>query len=87
MIPWLSKARGCGGALRILDGEKVGDIAVIVGVARPRLATNAALGISESNLPSGSQIYFREPTVAVFLANRDDHRRYSLALAYFGPAP
>jgi C4-dicarboxylate-specific signal transduction histidine kinase len=28
-----------------------------------RLATNAALGISESNLPPGSTVYFREPTV------------------------
>ena len=53
-------------AIRILNGEKAGDIKTAthrVRSAHIRLATNAALGNCESNLPPGSTIYFREPTV------------------------
>ncbi len=53
-------------ALRILNGEKVGDIKPsFVGVGSPIFDWRQMQrwGISESNLPSDSQIYFREPTV------------------------
>jgi signal transduction histidine kinase len=53
-------------ALRILDGEKVGDIKPsFVDVASPIFDWRQMQrwGIRESNLPPGSQIDFREPTV------------------------
>jgi signal transduction histidine kinase len=53
-------------ALRILDGEKVGDIKPsFVEVAAPMFDWRQMQrwGISESNLPPGSTVYFREPTV------------------------
>ena len=52
-------------ALRILDGEKVGDIKpTFVEVAAPMFDWRQLQrwGISESNLPPGSTVYFREPT-------------------------
>ena len=53
-------------ALRILDGEKPGDIKPsFVELAAPMFDWRQMQrwGISESNLPPGSTIYFREPTV------------------------
>ena len=53
-------------ALRILDGEKVGDIKPsFVEVAAPMFDWRQMQrwGIGESNLPPGSTVYFREPTV------------------------
>jgi signal transduction histidine kinase len=53
-------------ALRILDGEKVGDIKpTFVEVAAPMFDWRQLQrwGISESSLPPGSTVYFREPTV------------------------
>src|SRR4029077_18937735 len=53
-------------ALRILDGEKVGDIKpTFVEVAAPMFDWRQLQrwNISESNLPPGSTVYFREPTV------------------------
>src|SRR6478752_930811 len=53
-------------ALRILDGEKPGDIKPsFVEVAAPMFDWRQMhrWGIAESNLPAGSTIYFREPTV------------------------
>ena len=52
-------------ALRILDGEKIGDIKPsFVDVASPIFDWRQMQRwrISESDLPSGSQVYFREPT-------------------------
>jgi signal transduction histidine kinase/ABC-type uncharacterized transport system substrate-binding protein len=51
-------------ALRILDGEKPGDIKPsFVGLAAPMFDWRQMQrwGITESSLPSGSSIYFREP--------------------------
>ena len=53
-------------ALRILDGEKVGDIKpTFVEVAAPMFDWRQMQrwGIAESSLPPGSTVYFREPTV------------------------
>ena len=53
-------------ALRILDGEKVGDIKpTFVEVAAPMFDWRQMQrwGIAESSLPPGNTIYFREPTV------------------------
>ena len=53
-------------ALRILDGEKPGDIKPsFVEVAAPMFDWRQMQrwGIAESNLPPGSTVYFREPTV------------------------
>jgi signal transduction histidine kinase len=53
-------------ALRILDGEKPGDIKTpFVEVAAPMFDWRQMQrwGISESSLPPGSTVYFREPTV------------------------
>ena len=53
-------------ALRILDGEKPGDIKPsFVELAAPMFDWRQMQrwGISESNLPPGSTVYFREPTV------------------------
>ncbi len=53
-------------ALRILDGEKPGDIKPsFVEVAAPMFDWRQMQrwGISESSLPPGSTVYFREPTV------------------------
>ena len=53
-------------AVRILGGEKAGAIKPsIVGFAAPRFDWRQMQrwGISESNLPPGSEIYFREPTI------------------------
>jgi signal transduction histidine kinase len=53
-------------ALRILDGEKVGDIKPsFVEVAAPMFDWRQMQrwGIAESSLPPGSTVYFREPTV------------------------
>ena len=53
-------------ALRILDGEKVGDIKPsFVDVASPIFDWRQMQrwGIAESSLPPGSTVYFREPTV------------------------
>ena len=52
-------------ALRILDGEKVGDIKPsFIGVASPIFDWRQLQrwGIAESNLPPGSTVYFREPS-------------------------
>ena len=79
-------------ALRILNGEKVGDIKPsFVDVASPIFDWRQMQrwGISESNLPPGStDLLSRANGVgAVFVANRADHRRYSRASrAYLGPA-
>ena len=53
-------------ALRILDGENVGDIKpTFVELAAPMFDWRQMQrwGIAESNLPPGSTVYFREPTV------------------------
>ena len=53
-------------ALRILGGEKAGDIqTVTVGFAAPKFDWREMQrwGISESSLPPGSEIHFRDPTV------------------------
>ena len=53
-------------AIRILDGEKVGDIKPsFVELAAPMFDWRQMQrwGISESSLPPGSTVYFREPTV------------------------
>ena len=53
-------------ALRILNGEKVGDIKPsFVDVASPIFDWRQMqrFGISDSNLPADSTVYFREPTV------------------------
>jgi signal transduction histidine kinase/ABC-type uncharacterized transport system substrate-binding protein len=52
-------------AVRILDGEKAGDIKTPpIGFAAPKYDWRQMQrwGISESNLPPGSSIYFRPPT-------------------------
>ena len=52
-------------AIRILNGEKAGDIKTSpTGFAAPILDWRQMQrwGISESNLPAGSTVYFREPT-------------------------
>ena len=79
-------------ALRILDGEKLRDIKPsFVELAAPMFDWRQMQrwGIAESNLPPGSTVYFREPTVwerywwqiAFIIA------RYSVASrAYRGPA-
>jgi signal transduction histidine kinase len=51
---------------RILDGEKAGDIKTTpIGFATPKFDWREMQrwGISESRLPPGSKIYFRDPTV------------------------
>ena len=53
-------------ALRILHGEKAGDIKIPpIGFATPKFDWRLMQrwGISESSLPPGSEIYFREPSV------------------------
>jgi signal transduction histidine kinase len=53
-------------AVRILGGEKAGDIKIPpVGMARPKFDWRemSRWGISESRLPSGSDIHFRNPTL------------------------
>jgi len=53
-------------AIRILDGEKVGDIQPsFVELAAPMFDWRQMQrwGISESNLPPGSTVFFREPTL------------------------
>ena len=53
-------------AIRILNGEKAGDIKTSpTGFAAPIFDWRQMQrwGISESNLPAGSTVYFREPTV------------------------
>ena len=55
-----------GVAIRILNGEKAGDIKTSpTGFAAPIFDWRQMQrwGISESNLPAGSTVYFREPTV------------------------
>ena len=65
-------------AIRILNGEKAGDIKTAPsGFAAPIFDWRQMQrwGISESNLPPGSTIYFREPTV---------WERYSWQIALIG---
>jgi signal transduction histidine kinase len=53
-------------ALRILGGEKAGDIkTVTIGLAAPKFDWREMQrwGISENSLPQGSEIHFRDPTV------------------------
>ena len=53
-------------AIRILSGEKAGDIKVpAIGFATPKFDWREMQrwGISESRLMPGSEIYFREPTI------------------------
>jgi signal transduction histidine kinase len=53
-------------ALRILGGEKAGDIKTTpIGFATPKFDWREMQrwGISEKNLPPGSEIYFREPSL------------------------
>jgi signal transduction histidine kinase len=53
-------------AIRILNGEKAGDIKVPPTRFKPPRfdwRQMQRFGISESNLPAGSTVYFREPTV------------------------
>ena len=53
-------------AIRILDGEKAGDVKIApTRFTPPRFDWRQMqrFGISDSNLPAGSTIYFREPTV------------------------
>jgi signal transduction histidine kinase len=62
-------------AVRLLNGETPGDIKIVpVGLAAPRYDWRQLLrwNISESRLPPGSEILFREPTV---------WQRYSLQIA------
>ena len=69
-------------AVRVLNGEKAGDIKT------PPTTFAAPIfdwrqmqrwGISESNLPPGSTIYFREPAVwESYRGNRADHRSHSV---------
>ena len=79
-------------AIRILNGEKAGDIKVPpTRFEPPRFDWRQMqrFGISDSHLPPGSTVYFREPTVweRYSVADRAHHRRYSLAgRAYLGPA-
>ncbi len=79
-------------AVRMLGGEKASDIKVPpIGFSAPKYDWRLLQrwNISESRLPPGSEVLFREPTVwaAVLVANRTDHRRYSRASrAYLGPA-
>src|SRR5258708_24045537 len=52
-------------AMRILDGEKAGNIKTpTITYASPKFDWRQMQrwGVSESNLPSGSSIYFRPPT-------------------------
>ena len=79
-------------ALRILDGEKPSDIKPsFVELAAPMFDWRQMQrwGIAESNLPPGSTVYFREPTVweRYWWQIALHHRRYSGAgRAYLGPA-
>ncbi len=53
-------------AVRILGGEKAGDIKTTpIGFATPKFDWREMQrwGISESRLPPGSEIHFRDPTV------------------------
>ena len=53
-------------AIRILDGEKAGDVKIPpTRFTPPRFDWRQMqrFGISDSNLPAGSTVYFREPTV------------------------
>src|SRR5829696_3626732 len=63
-------------AIRILNGEKAGDIkAAATGFAAPIFDWRQMQrwGIGESNLPAGSTVYFREPTA---------WQRYSWQIAF-----
>ena len=53
-------------AVRILGGEKAGDIKVARRICNTevRLERNAALGHQRKRLPPGSEIYFRNPTAS-----------------------
>jgi signal transduction histidine kinase len=65
-------------AIRILNGEKAGDIKTPpTGFAAPIFDWRQMQrwGISESNLPAGSTVYFREPTA---------WERYSWQIAFIG---
>ena len=64
-------------AIRILGGEKAGDIKIPpIGFATPKFDWRQMQrwGISEKNLPPGSEIYFREPSLW------DQYREQSLAI-------
>ena len=53
-------------AVRILGGEKAGDINILPsGFAAPKFDWRQLQrwGISESRLPPGSEVHFREPTI------------------------
>ena len=70
-------------AIRILNGEKAGDIKTVhpLGSQRPYSTGGkcSAGELAESSLPPGSTIYFRRANgmAALFVANRADPRRYS----------
>ena len=66
-------------AIRILDGEKAGDVKIApTRFTPPRFDWRQMqrFGISDSNLPPGSTVYFREPTAweRYSVANRAHHR-------------
>ena len=79
-------------ALRILDGEKVGDIKpsfVQIGGAYVRLATNAAVGNQREQFAARqhSLLPRANGVGAVFVADRAHRRGYSLtSRADLGPA-
>ena len=79
-------------AVRMLGGEKAGGIKVSpIGFAAPKYDWRQLQrwNISESRLPPGSEVLFREPNglAALFVANCGHRRRYSLAgRVYLDPA-
>ena len=59
-------ARAAAAAIRILNGEKAGDLKIPASEFKPPRFDWRQMhrfGIRESNLPEGSTVYFREPTV------------------------
>ena len=79
-------------AIRILNGEKAGDVKVPPTRFKPPRfdwRQMQRFGISERDLPPGSTVHFRQPTLweRYSVANRAYRRRYSCASwAYLGPA-
>ena len=94
--PMVSPAEGArptaAAAVRMLGGEKASGIKVPpIEFSTPKYDWRQLKrwDISESRLPPGSEVLFRDPTAwqRYSLANRVDHRRYSLpSRAYLGPA-
>ena len=79
-------------AVRLLNGETPGDIKIVpVGLAAPRYDWRQTAEVGNQEQPASAwqrNLLPRADRVGtVFLANRADHRRYSLASrAYLGPA-